>query len=141
MSPKSILNETFLGARSGARPHCVREITVSREGEDALVPIKAPDLSITGMFITAAGNFPEGTVLNLKFRLAVTGVEVRTRCEVRYCRPGVGIGVEFIGLTPEAATDIARELALSGETSPRAKNHRLALGPAAADFRWACPAR
>jgi PilZ domain-containing protein len=118
LRPKDTSTETFTGARSGARAHCVREITVSREGEDALVRIKAPDLSTTGMFITAPGDFPEGTVLNLKFRLAATGVEVRTRCEVRYCRPGIGIGVEFIGLSPEAAGDIKRELSLSSEASP-----------------------
>ena len=121
MSPKDISINTFQGARRGARAHCVREITVSREGNDELIHIKAPDLSITGMFITAAGTFPEGTVLNLRFRLAVTGVEVRTRCEVRYCHPGIGIGVEFIGLSPEAASAIERELSLSGERSPRRK--------------------
>ena len=121
MSPKDISINTFQGARRGARAHCVREITVSREGDDELIHIKAPDLSITGMFITAAGTFPEGTVLNLRFRLAVTGVEVRTRCEVRYCHPGIGIGVEFIGLSPEASSAIEHELSLSGERSPRGK--------------------
>lgn len=117
MSPKDSLLQSFQGVRRGVRAHCVREITVSREGDDELIRIKAPDLSITGMFITAAGTFPEGTVLNLRFRLAVTGVEVRTRCEVRYCHPGIGIGVEFIGLSPEAAGAIERELSLSGERS------------------------
>ena len=121
MSPKDILIDTFQGVRRGSRAHCVRDITVSREGDDELIRIKAPDLSITGMFITAAGTFPEGTVLNLRFRLAVTGVEVCTRCEVRYCLPGVGIGVEFIGLSPEATRDIEAELALNGESSPRKK--------------------
>jgi hypothetical protein len=121
MSPKEILIDTFQGVRRGARAHCIREITVSREGDDELIRIKAPDLSITGMFITAAGTFPEGTVLNLRFRLAVTGVEVRTRCEVRYCHPGIGIGIEFIGLSPEAASAIERELSLSGEPSLRRK--------------------
>ena len=121
MSPKDILIETFQGVRRGSRAHCVRDITVSREGDDELIRIKAPDLSITGMFITAAGTFPEGTVLNLRFRLAVTGVEVCTRCEVRYCLPGVGIGVEFIGLSPEATRDIEAELALNAESSPRKK--------------------
>lgn len=123
MSPKDILVETFQELRCGSRAHCVREITVSREGDDSLIRIEAPNLSSTGMFITAPENFPEGTVLNLKFCLAVTGVEVRTRCEVRYCWPG--IGVEFIGLTPESASDIDRELALSGETSPREKKSLL----------------
>jgi len=121
MSPKDILIDAFRGVRRGTRAHCVREITVSREGDDELIRIKAPDLSITGMFITAARTFPEGTVLNLRFRLAVTGEEVRTRCEVRYCHPGIGIGVEFVGLSPEAAGAIERELSLNGERSQRAK--------------------
>jgi PilZ domain-containing protein len=121
MSPKDFLNDTFQGVRRGARANCVREITVSREGDDELLRIKAPDLSVTGMFITAPGTFSEGTVLNLKFRLAATGAEVRTRCEVRYCHPGIGIGVEFIGLSPEAAGAIERELSLSLERSPRGK--------------------
>jgi hypothetical protein len=125
MSPKEILTDTFQGVRTSARAHCVREISVSREGNDELIRIKAPDLSPTGMFITASRSFPEGTVLNLKFRLAVTGVEVRTRCEVRYCHPGIGIGVEFIGLSPEATGDIQRELALSREATPPRKKSRL----------------
>ena len=125
MSPKDISINTFQGARRGARAHCVREIIVSREGDDELIHIKAPDLSNTGMFITAAGTFPEGTVLNLRFRLAVTGVEVRTRSEVRYCHPGIGIGVEFIGLSPEASSAIERELSMSSERSPRRKKSPL----------------
>jgi hypothetical protein len=113
-----------IGSRRGSRAHCIREITVSSEGHDELIRIKAPDLSSTGMFINAARPFAEGTVLNLKFRLAVTGVEVETRCEVRYSNPGVGIGVEFIGLSPQARKDIEHELALSSETTPRAKKSR-----------------
>lgn len=123
MNPKDVLLDTFQGIRRGPRAHCVREISVSREGHNELIRIKAPDLSTTGMFITASGSFPEGTVLNVRFRLAVTGLEVCTRCEVRYCLPGIGIGVEFIGLSPEAAKDIENELALSGETSTRRKKN------------------
>jgi len=43
-------------------------------------------------------SFPEGANLNVRFRLALTGASARARCEVRYCLPGVGIGLEFIGL-------------------------------------------
>jgi PilZ domain len=82
------------------------------KAHDELIRIKAPDLSSTGMFIAAPRSFPEGTILSLKFRLAVTGVEVRASFEVRYCLPGAGIGVEFIGLSPEATRDIERELSL-----------------------------
>jgi hypothetical protein len=125
MTPKDALTKTFQGVRQGARVHCVREIVVSREGNDELIRIKAPDLSSTGMFITASRSFPEGTVLNLNFRLAVTGAEVRTRCEVRYCHPGIGIGVEFIGLSPEAKRDIETELQLNRQAAQRGKKPRI----------------
>ena len=125
MSPKRAVIKTIHGVRSGARAHCVREITVSREGNDEIIRIKAPDVSATGMFISTSQSFPEGTVLNLKFRLAVSGVEVRTRGEVRYCHPGIGMGVEFIGISSEARKGIERELALSGETSPPRKKSLL----------------
>jgi hypothetical protein len=67
------------------------------------------------MFISTNRVFAEGAVLILRFRLAVTNVEVQTRCEVRHCLPGVGVGVEFIGIAPEAVEDIKRELALNRE--------------------------
>jgi hypothetical protein len=103
------------GPRGSKRAHSLREITISPEGRDEIFVVKAPDLSATGMFISTGRKFSEGAVLNLKFRLAITDVDVRTRCEVRYCLPGVGVGVEFIGVPLEAARDIERELALSGE--------------------------
>jgi len=118
MSGKGGSNGNIACVRRGSRAHCLREITVTHEGHDENILVKAPDLSATGMFISTSRTFPEGTVLNLRFRLAVTNVEVQTRGEVRYCLPGVGVGVEFIGITPQAAKDIARELSLSGE-SPR----------------------
>lgn len=116
MSPKDTLTDTIQGIRRGARAHCIREITISSEGHDEILHIKSPDLSSTGMFINAVPSFPEGTVLNLKFRLAVTGVEVSTRCEVRYSQPGVGIGVEFVNLSREARRNIEHELSLCTET-------------------------
>ena len=103
------------GPRGSKRAHSLREITISPEGRDEIIVVKAPDLSATGMFISTGRKFSEGAVLNLRiFRLAITDVDVRTRCEVRYCLPGVGVGVEFIGVPLEAARDID-ELALSGE--------------------------
>ena len=100
-------------ARNGSRLHCLREITVTYEGQNEHTLVRAPDLSSRGMFISTGRQFPEGAVLNLRFRLAVTNAEVQTRCEVRYCLPGVGVGVEFIGIAPEAAEAIERELALN----------------------------
>jgi hypothetical protein len=43
-------------------------------------------------------------------------VEVQTRGEVRYCLPGIGIGVEFVGIRPEAVSAIEREIRASYRT-------------------------
>ena len=99
--------------RNGARSHCVREITITYEGQNEVTLVKAPDLSTSGMFVSTARTFPHGAVLNLKFRLTLTNAEVGTRGEVRHSCPGVGVGVEFIGLETAAKKLIERELALS----------------------------
>lgn len=100
-------------ARGNSRVHCLREITITYEGQNERTVVRAPDLSATGMFIGTSRHFPEGAVLNLQFRMAATNAVVETRGEVRYCLPGVGIGVEFIGITPEAKKEIERELELA----------------------------
>lgn len=110
------------GARCSPRVYSVREITVSYEGRDEQIIIKPPNVSVRGMFINTSRTFPEGTVLNLRFELALTNAKIQTRCEVRYCQPGVGIGVEFMGLPPEDIALIEKEIALSGgPTTKRAR--------------------
>jgi hypothetical protein len=98
--------------RNYTRVQGLREITIICEGESGETVVKAPDLSAHGMFINTHRSFPQGAVLKLRFRLAVTNRIVETRCEVRYWLPGVGIGVEFIGVQPEAAEAIREELAI-----------------------------
>jgi PilZ domain len=82
------------------------------EGHSEEVAARPPDVSTRGMFVNTARNFTEGAVLNLKFMLSLSGVEIQTRCEVRYCLKGVGIGVEFVGISPDAVEDIEREIEL-----------------------------
>jgi PilZ domain-containing protein len=98
--------------RLSPRIHTVKEISVRYEGHTEEIAIRPPDVSAQGMFFNTATIFPEGAVLNLRFRLALSGAEIRTRCEVRYCLPGVGVGVEFIGISPEAIRHIEREVKL-----------------------------
>jgi hypothetical protein len=69
------------------------------------------EISPHGMFVNTVKRFPEGTILKRRFRLSRSGIEVHTRGEVRYCLPGVGIGVEFIGLSPEYLSAIEEEIA------------------------------
>jgi hypothetical protein len=107
-------------ARCGPRVYSLREITVSYEGQNAQIVVKPSNLSTRGMFINTCRTFPEGAVLNLRFTLVLTGADVRTRCEVRNCQAGVGVGVEFIRLPAEAMKMIEREIALTaGPLTPR----------------------
>ena len=111
--------------RLSPRIHTVKEISVHYEGRTEEVAIRPPDVSTHGMFFNTPTRFPEGTVLNLRFRLALTGAEIRTRCEVRYCLPGVGVGVEFIGISPESVRKIEREVQLCKRPHLRGKTVNL----------------
>jgi hypothetical protein len=105
--------------RYSARIHSLREISLTYEGASEKITVRSPDISTQGMFINTTRVFPEGSVLSLQFRLAISGCEVRTRCEVRYCLPGVGVGVEFIGISPQAVQTIEQEVALCKEEQPK----------------------
>jgi len=97
--------------RNSSRVNSLGSISLNYEGHSEEVAARPPDVSTRGMFINTARNFPEGAVLNLKFLLSLSGVEIQTRCEVRYCLKGVGIGVEFVGISP-AVEDIEFEIEL-----------------------------
>lgn len=99
--------------RLAPRISSLRELSVSYEGFSEDVITRPPDISTRGMFINTNRNFPEGAVLNVRFRLARSGVEVRSRCEVRYCLPGVGVGVEFIEISTESVRAIENEIEMS----------------------------
>jgi len=112
--------------RFSPRIHTVKEISVHYEGRTEEVAIRPPDVSIHGMFVNTPTRFAEGSVLNLRFRLALTGAEVNTRCEVRYCLPGVGVGVEFVGISPEAIRKIEQEVKLCRRRRTRRKAVKVA---------------
>lgn len=103
--------------RNSPRVNSLGSISLNYEGHSEEVAARPPDVSTRGMFINTARNFPEGAVLNLKFMLSLSGVEIQTRCEVRYCLKGVGVGVEFVGISPDAVEDIEREIELCARQS------------------------
>jgi len=82
------------------------------EGYEEDICVRPPDLSSHGMFINTRTEYPEGAVLKLRFKLARTGVVVNTRCEVRYCLRGVGVGVEFVAIPAEFVRAIEEEIDL-----------------------------
>ncbi len=96
--------------RGVPRLSTLRELSVTYEGRSEDVALRPPDISTRGMFINTSRNFPEGAVLNVQFRLGRSGTLVSTRAEVRYCLPGVGVGIEFIDISEEAVRAIEREV-------------------------------
>lgn len=86
------------------------ELSFNYEGKEEKVPIRPPDVSVQGMFIQTSRHFADGAVLKVRFRLARSRYEVLARAEVRYCLPGVGIGVEFVEISAEARNAIENEL-------------------------------
>jgi len=97
-------------ARISERFAAYRDLAISYEGFSEQIPVRAPDISETGMFINTGKVFPEGAVIKVRFRLTRTLYEVEARAEVRYNLPGVGIGVEFVDISPEARDAIRFEL-------------------------------
>ena len=100
-------------ARLALRIHSIRQIAVQYEGTDERIISRVPDVSTSGMFINTSRNYAEGAVLNLSFCLALSGLEVQARGEVRYSLPGVGIGVQFIDISENAIHSIEQETRLS----------------------------
>ena len=111
----SRLAKTSTAQRQNDRyPSQYRELFITYEGHSEEIPLRPPDLSVQGMFIQTARRFPDGAVLKIRFRLARSLYEVFARAEVRYCLPGVGIGIEFVEISPEACRAIREELRDAG---------------------------
>jgi hypothetical protein len=102
--------------RTAKRFSSLRDLSVTYEGHSEDIVARPPDISARGMFINTTRTFPEGAVLNVRFKLALSGHEVHSRAEVRYCLPGVGVGVEFIDISRECVRAIEREIEIRSET-------------------------
>lgn len=100
-------------ARRDARYPQLSELSMIYEGFEEDISVRPPDLSPHGMFINTRTDYPQGAILKLRFRLARSRVLVETRCEVRYCLRGVGVGVEFVAIAPEAVRAIEEEIGLA----------------------------
>jgi hypothetical protein len=89
------------------------ELSIVYEGASENIALRPTDLSTKGMFIHTARTFPEGSVLRIHFRLRRIDYALDVRAEVRHCVPNVGVGVEFLDLTPEARWAIEQELGIA----------------------------
>ena len=106
-------NKSKINPREVKRHGLLSDLSVVYEGATEGIPVHLPDLSTRGMFINTPEQFPKGAVLKLHFRLIHSGYELNARAEVRHCVPGVGVGVEFVTLTPEALRAIEDEIQMA----------------------------
>lgn len=97
----------------------LKDLSLTYEGQSESVAVHPPDLSPKGMFINTPVHFPEGSVLKVSFRLARSNHRIETRCEVRYCMPGLGVGVEFIGIAASDQKAISEEIGSLGKRRGR----------------------
>lgn len=89
---------------------CVQRLNVVYEGTGEEITLRAPDLTSKGMFINTPNHLPEGAVLQVCFQLPRSRYQVQARGEVRYCLPGVGVGIEFVDISTKAQQAIEEEL-------------------------------
>ncbi|MGH9572778.1 MAG: PilZ domain-containing protein [Candidatus Acidiferrales bacterium] len=112
-------DQAWTATRAAKRLSSLRDLSVTYEGHSEDVVTRPPDISTRGMFINTTRVFPEGAVLNVRFRLAISGHEIHSRAEVRYCLPGVGVGVEFIDISREDVQAIDREIEMRTEMAEK----------------------
>jgi len=67
--------------RQAPRLASPRDLSVTYEGHSESVVTRPPDLSTHGMFVNTRRDFPEGAVLNGRFRLGQSDVEISARAE------------------------------------------------------------
>jgi len=103
------LTETRVERRQASRV-IYDDLKIVYDGMADVVYERSPDLSTRGMFINTPRSYPTGAQLKLRFDLLRTGVIVRTLGDVRYCLPGIGVGVHFVDLPEYARAAIETEL-------------------------------
>ncbi len=67
-----------------------------------LTMVRSTDLSIGGIYLEAITGFPEGTRLELRFKLEPTDEHpIEVRCRVLYSHESIGFGLAFEDLSAE----------------------------------------
>src|ERR1700681_1274929 len=70
---------------------------------------RCADLSIGGIYLETMSSFPIGTVFNLRFKLQETDdYPLLIQAQVLYEHTGIGVGTEFVDLSPETREKIQK---------------------------------
>lgn len=66
------------------------------------------DVSVGGMFLNAEFPLPLDSDLSLTFRLDPKGPPITCSAKVMFSRVGLGMGIQFVDLSPEALDQIQK---------------------------------
>lgn len=86
------------------------DLKIMYDGMTDWVEVRSRDLTPEGMFVNTSREFRQGAHMKLCFELLRTGLVIQAMGDVRYCLPGVGVGVEFVNLPACARAAIEEEL-------------------------------
>jgi hypothetical protein len=104
-----MIAEVTTEKRAAVRHVSCHDLQIVYEGYGRDIALRPPDISTKGMFINTVQEFPLGAALYVRFRLGRSARRVHAKAEVRYCLPGVGIGVEFTDMTDSSRQAIEEE--------------------------------
>ncbi len=94
-----------MGAERRTFKRVVHYAEAELEGLDVgRVTCRLAEIGEGGAFVEARTVLPPGARTRLRFELS--GREIASQVEVRYSAPGIGMGVRFIDLPPDAADAI-----------------------------------
>ncbi len=91
-----------------------QEVWIGQDGIFSRTNERVSNISLGGLFVETSQSFANGDVLSLRFRLGDVQELISCTAIVRNSRPGIGMGVQFLDLSPEAKgileAYLAREL-------------------------------
>ena len=86
--------------RQHRRAKLVTQVQCEALGRESIMVTR--DVSVGGMFVSTKNPFPQDCEVALSFRLRAADSPLSCRGKIVYAIPGMGMGIEFAGLSEEA---------------------------------------
>lgn len=87
------------------------ELWIGQDGIFARTDETLRDLSVGGAYIQSRQNYPVGSVINIRFRIAAATNLISCSAIVRRTQMGEGFGVQFLDISRENVHLIERQVA------------------------------